>query len=1624
MDNLDCTPKLPQRMMIFQITSTEQSLCVNVTSEKLWCFPFTSASHYVSIIALAAPFSSHIQISYIVPTKPLLTMWEVGQRLEVPEDHGAKPLISKHEATANPMSSPEQTDNSRTHQDNTSSSTLQHRVRSLTSALGSPLEAPPPTSRHGRQRESEDDWTAAAVRRLDSSQPLSERRAGAEFVGAKIKHFSVDALAAVWMAAEDLFSKDAPLELRDIGFTLLLSSIQHTSLGLSERMKLYRMATVPVDASHAEEQFQVLKTLTENGHNLKPFARPFIGILSHSLEDMYKATLKARKRLAPSKKGGNRPRLPEEKGLYALLSLINNIILSNSDAVDGNELDIIVQNAIQIVRMSPSEREMKEALSVINAVTLDLMRPIPHIEPCVEVLSAIHGSDILTSSPKGMAWQSLLDLLRSTQGATVTGLLFRIVSSNSEAREASCVRGAVSMLVHLVCVDGSADLPSISIPQLYKALENTDDSRMGKHHVLRIISKFLEIPEFTQHLLERDQWGPLLDEISRTIIDCDFTEDGDTSPTLRGNPSSSTSLISAQLDRRRGSKVANDAVDELRMITRAIVPSWPQMSYRQQTAAGAFFYKIRNIIPLEAEELMIVWMIRRRMIFPGADDWVESLSRLVNDHLVDNRRQWKARELVLEVMKDVVPVLSSEEDHANFREIVFRFLRTYKVQPDEDVQIIEGIADFVTSYSQTADVDVDDFTFLLQSLWPLLSVQDTTMDNPTPQLTANPVTLHMLRFFIESFQLSAQKTTIAYDKLIDVAKSRNLPTSTRLPAILLLARLRCNTAHAIYTIPQPDSLGLTSAILPSGALPSQADPASLNDEQAPTRVGRASTVSQRGPEGSRASTQSANRLGSTSQPTIPLWVDYERKEGLERVEITTPGSVIYQHTRGADERTTLRLSNWLAEMIDILQQTDDWDIYSYIVVHLPSQLSNPTLFSNAVPHICLLRSVIVSQLKSGTIREPSANTGVKKGDVALCLFNSLIMLLGYSEHFSRAEQDDIVRTLLAGISSWDRVTKVCIQGLSICCHVVPQSLTRSLSAILQKMSQIITQSHLAVDMLEFLAGLARLPDVYVNLTEHELRTVFAICIRHLQHLRDQRQKQADQVPSHAANRMSGLSGESGTASSRIIDIHTDLPQYVFALAYHVLTIWFLSLRLVDRAKHVGSITSNLTSKDSHGQDVLEEQSQVSLDMMHRTAYLDLGETEPCADFSPSDGKILKKTWLLGLSIVTVETAAATGLTHLIKRQASGTTHATYQLQTAPLPLHHVAAPTDAISSVHGPESRLNVFPNHVFLQLTSTIAPTPSPMEAICLPDDEATRRAISAFDRNDTVDGYKVGVVYIGYNQSHEAEILANDESSPNPAFNQFLEGLGTKVPLKGAAFNTQGLDKELDTDGTHTYAWRDRITEIVFHIPTLMPTDLENDPHCISKKRHVGNDHVNIIFNDSGLPFVFDTIPSQFNYVNIVITPEPSPAPVERGEADDGARTLPEKQQYFTVRTYSHPTFPQISPVASCRLLSLTNLPGLVRQIALNASVFSNVWAHREGGEHVSSWRNRLREIKKLRARFAGTGTSASERYPGAKGSKTYVEGDQFRGTVAMGGLAEEDGIVSGLDFSRWAGPNPPLG
>ncbi len=358
---------------------------------------------------------------------------------------------------------------------------------------------------------------------------------------------------------------------------------------------------------------------------------------------------------------------------------------------------------------------------------------------------------------------------------------------------------------------------------------------------------------------------------------------------------------------------------------------------------------------------------------------------------------------------------------------------------------------------------------------------------------------------------------------------------------------------------------------------------------------------------------------------------------------------------------------------------------------------------------------------------------------------------------------------------------------------------------------------------------------------------------------------------------------------------------------------------------------------------------------------------------------------------------------------SATTYWTYKSTVAQRPLHQIPIRSQLSADANDENSRIEVLPHHILLQLVSSSWRTPTSMRPVPLPGDEATSRAISIFDRNTTVDGHKVGVIYIGPGQKTEAEILSNTVGSDE--FTEFLTELGTLIRLKGAKFNTQGLDREMDMDGQYTFCWRDRVTELVFHIPVMMPTDKERDPQCINKKRHTGNDFVNIIFNDSGSAFRFDTFPSEFNYVNIVITPEAGCSAIF-----DGYRRHAEPhQRFYKVQVMSKPGFPQVSPAADVKVLSGKSLPDFVRLVALNASVFSLVWANRDGGEYVSSWRNRLREINRLRDKYApGTQmfnpVASPTTVPGSAGG---IGGVSSSGREAMTTQRES------MNFRRTSGP-----
>ena len=55
-------------------------------------------------------------------------------------------------------------------------------------------------------------------------------------------------------------------------------------------------------------------------------------------------------------------------------------------------------------------------------------------------------------------------------------------------------------------------------------------------------------------------------------------------------------------------------------------------------------------------------------------------------------------------------------------------------------------------------------------------------------------------------------------------------------------------------------------------------------------------------------------------------------------------------------------------------------------------------------------------------------------------------------------------------------------------------------------------------------------------------------------------------------------------------------------------------------------------------------------------------------------------------------------------------------------------------------------------------------------------------------------------------------------------------------------------DRDGEYTMYSCNSNCEVIFHVATMMPMGNKDDLRFVSKKRHIGNDFVNIIWNESG--------------------------------------------------------------------------------------------------------------------------------------------------------------------------------
>ena len=1455
---------------------------------------------------------------------------------------------------------------------------------------------------------------------LRPDKSISQRISAAKAITKLLAQYTGADVIQIWTVGRDL------LELRDsrdavvAAHELLNACVCHKSLEPVDTKLFFQSLETDPDPRVLSLRIKILINLTNNGRSIADLGRNFMSFLVRLLNSCYEAAKPSRK----AKKTAtsiNNSLTEQEVNLSKVFDYILDVLRYNSKAFMETDLHLLIESLHPLAQSATAVSDLQKTADIIDTLTTYACLPLSSLALCMELLCGMYAS---VEELKGSAWRTVNHLLSSHLGPATINAIIHILKNPPDKRNTIRARGACALICTLLESPDVEDPPQTVMPKLVSACrQSLILSESGRFERLSLrLTLLLCKGDDPLALVFNDKIWANIEEI---ILYCAKRIQQKPAPANQGFLQLTDDRASSVST--RNSEAEALALEDIRRVAAALTHITDDIHSEHRLQAMRLLMRISDLMDDEQANVLIDYYAEACLLYTFHEEWTDDCRTLMNSIFKDHNRSTAVRRKALAALHDAHGTGEALGSPAADG-LLLSMLEC--ISPEPEPAVVEDLCQIAI----TAGTDCEDetkFVTIVESLKVALHEGVASGSTPTAPFgiasfaqrmgyhTEKPydslstsIAKTLVRIFLRSVNVSSWKAKLLYEVMLAIARSSHYPAEARIIVLKLLFRLRAESNHCIFVVSNTESEDIAAllcrtvdtAVEHSRAVDSPVIRPSRPDEQIARRSNNSTAHAMAKPSSRSGAPSGRSPMNSTrlSRPTPPLWL-YPGPKGLpEEPSPTASHLLVSKHDQmtspsETDGRTVLRVGTWLELLLDILQQDElEWEVYSYALVHLGAQLANHALFIEAIPQIKMLRSVICGQLANKNFHEPPSFTGLKRSDAAICLYHVLTMLISYRKHFSRNEEDDIVRIFASGIVSWERTSEICIHALSVCCHELPGSLIKVLEGTLQRMSQIITQSQVAVHILEFLAALARLPELYRNFREEEFKIVFGICFRYLQDARDSRSKGTERNSSrfsnsqarpgsYAKDQVVGNSRPTSLAGSAITD---DLPQYVYSLAYHVMTFWFMSLKLQDRSKHVGWISQNLLFTDSSGREVMEEQGQVTIDMMQRVAFSDRDETYSDPYFAKEqDGVRARKSWLVGKSIVTIETAGRTGYSQIIRRRPTGTTFATYRPMITKPPRHQAPITFGSTAESFYTEDYIGIRPEHVFQEFYTFQDYLSAPF-SIELPEEEAVERALKSFDRIDPLDGHKVGIIYVGDGQTSESDILSNVMGSAD--YTAFVNRIGTLVELRDAPFNTQGLDRsETEMDGKFTIAWRDRVTEAVFHVTTMMPNH-EHDTNRTSKKKHIGNDFVNIIFNNSGRSWDIDNIPSEFNHVNIVIAPEARASFVETrlnvstlestetSSKEDSRPTSPSIERkrdpyaslYYKVTMLTKPGIPAMSPAHTTKIISGASLPAFVRLLALNASSFAQVWINRESaggsGEPPSSWRSRLKEIAKLRDRY----------------------------------------------------------
>lgn len=1165
------------------------------------------------------------------------------------------------------------------------------------------------------------------VEQLDRHRPFAERAAAVDKICKIMEDYVIENVLELWSRASDMLLPEQPDHVADSGYRLLRHCVGLSKLNALERNVLFDAASLRKNDGSFDKRLDIIAALTKGGRQVEACESSLAHFILASFDACYRQSVEAHKASRKTSAGKKSVEPTHElENLQQLFNYTIDICKFNSKVFGDDDLEHLLAKIVTICQETFRLPDIENSVKLFDTIITYVHVPTSSLRPCLEVLCAVH---LQLENLRSQTWNTLSNLFKSHVGQIAINALLRTLNDGPvrKGRDSSAYRGTIQVLQQLLLENGRNGLPIVPMSLLFPALKASiqNPHKTQEEYVMDLVDAILSDLSLKELLLSEVDWTELLDIIFTCAERGDERSRAQSHKNLEEETISRNGSISRNpLSNGAGSVVSNgdeagDVISNLdlsvpaprmetvsrhsedrvfRVLSRLDLLTG-DLDFVQRDAVMELFMRLAHRLSDSTTENVIQYHVDERYLHPSNEKWLEVCRSMVSGIIQDSSRPRSLRIMAIKALRETystVEVLCPSDLALQCGALLLS-----NIDHEEDVAVLAELVDFAVDVADRASYDnFPDTIDLLKRRMQRTAASHNTSDNIANALSAsfllesdralgspcNVIATGFVRLFIRSVKQSARKTRLLYETLRHVAGTDGYESDARLTVLRLLFRLRADSAHALFVNSSSEGRSLAAILCrtqESAAATTHESTADQlrHEDQSLLREQRKISGSPL-PSINKPIARHASAAGRVSKPVPPLWM-YPGPKGLPEEPSPDVSRVVFSHINPEfypleEDILDMEITLWLELAISLLQKSPDWEVYSYVVVHLGPQLSNQSLVRSCIPQLKMLRNVICEQIRNSSFQEPPSHTLLKKADVAVCLFHILTVLISYHDYFEKSEEDDLVKAFIHGIGNWDRTSKWCIHALSVCCLELPLSVSKSLDTVVQKISQIVTKPATAIHILDFLTSLARMPELYKNFREDEFKMVFGVSFRYLQHIRDQRERAASTAmhSNHRSVRHGGNSREMTSSPDAVAKSpkpqEDDLPHYLYSLAYHVIAFWFMSLKMEDRPKLMPWIARSLRFTDGMGrQTELEEQGQVIVDMMNLVCYSDRDETVADENFAkPGDGEVWKKSWIVGQSLVTIETAARTGVSQIITRRPVRILFMVARTQTNNLAVRH------------------------------------------------------------------------------------------------------------------------------------------------------------------------------------------------------------------------------------------------------------------------------------------------------------------------------------------------------------------